>query len=77
MTRTEKLEQTQERLALYLQAERAILAGAQSYSIGNRTLTRADLRVIRDQIQRLNSDCMQLARGAGIRVQRVVPRDGI
>lgn len=72
-----QLVQTQERLALYLQAERAILDGAQSYSIGNRTLTRADLRVIRDQIQKLNSDCMKLSRGSTIRVRRVVPRDGI
>lgn len=35
------------RLKQYLEAEATILAGGQSYTIGNRTLTRADLKQIR------------------------------
>lgn len=42
-----------ERLKQYLEAEQAILSGGQSYKIGNRTLTRADLSEIRDAINHL------------------------
>lgn len=41
-----------ERLAQYLEAERAVLSG-QSYTIGNRTLTRASLATIRAAIDSL------------------------
>ncbi|WP_455973558.1 DUF6148 family protein [Acidaminococcus intestini] len=41
-----------DRLRLYLQAETAVLAG-QSYTIGNRTLTRANLATIRAAIDDL------------------------
>ncbi|WP_295163405.1 DUF6148 family protein [Selenomonas sp. F0473] len=41
-----------ERLAEYLAAERAVLSG-QSYTIGNRTLTRANLSTIRAAIDAL------------------------
>lgn len=41
-----------QRLALYLEAERAVLSG-QSYTIGNRTLTRASLSEIRKAIDAL------------------------
>ena len=43
------------RLKQYLEAEHAILVGGQSYKIGNRTLTRADLAEIRDAISALES----------------------
>ena len=43
------------RLAMYLEAEHAILVGGQSYKIGNRTLTRADLAEIRDAISALQA----------------------
>lgn len=42
-----------ERLQKYLAAEEAILNGAQSYQIGNRTLTRGDLEEIRKVISDL------------------------
>lgn len=42
-----------ERLNQYLAAERAILVAGQSYRIGNRTLTRADLAEIRKEINAL------------------------
>lgn len=41
------------RLQQYLEAEKAILIAGQSYKIGNRTLTRADLAEIRDEIRSL------------------------
>lgn len=41
------------RLKQYLAAEEAILNGGQSYTIGNRTLTRANLGEIRKQITAL------------------------
>ncbi|WP_295157160.1 DUF6148 family protein [Selenomonas sp. AE3005] len=41
-----------ERLKLYLEAEKAVLTG-QSYTIGNRTLTRANLSSIRAAIDSL------------------------
>lgn len=40
-----------ERLKQYLSAEQAILVAGQSYRIGNRTLTRADLSEIRQEIK--------------------------
>lgn len=42
-----------ERLQAYLDAERAILGGAQSYTIGDRELHRADLKYIQQMIQEL------------------------
>ncbi len=41
-----------ERLKMYLEAERAVLSG-QSYTIGTRTLTRANLETIRQEIDNL------------------------
>lgn len=41
-----------ERLKMYLEAEKAVLTG-QSYTIGNRTLTRASLSAIQAEINRL------------------------
>lgn len=43
------------RLKMYLQAEKHILYGGQSYTIGTRTLTRADLSKIQDEINRLRA----------------------
>ena len=40
------------RLAMYLEAEKTVLTG-QSYTIGNRTLTRANLKEIRKAIDDL------------------------
>ncbi len=41
------------RLKQYLAAEEAVLVAGQSYKIGNRTLTRADLAEIREAISNL------------------------
>ena len=48
---TNRLEILKKRLDLYLKAEEAILSGAQSYTIGSRTLTRGDLQQIRTVIK--------------------------
>ena len=74
-TREEILTQIEARLTLYIAAEAAILGGAQSYSIGNRTLTRADLFQIQKTIRDLYGDRKQLETGNKLRDQRVVPRD--
>ena len=42
-----------QRLQMYLDCESAILNGAQSYTIGSRTYTRADLSTIQDIISDL------------------------
>lgn len=41
------------RLKQYLEAEKAILIAGQSYKIGNRTLSRADLSEVREAISSL------------------------
>jgi hypothetical protein len=57
-------------------AELKILGGQQAYSIGGRSLTRADLGKIRDEIDRLDKRIQVLraraARG-GIRIRGAVP----
>ncbi len=59
------------RLEMYYEAERKILAGAQSYAIGNRQLTRANLAEIRRTISALEDELENLAgksRGVSRRV---------
>ena len=61
----------QMRLELYYEAERHILSGAQSYTIGNRQLTRANLAEIRKTINELEDELEILAgksRGVSRRV---------
>ena len=61
----------QARLELYHEAERRILAGAQSYTIGNRQLTRANLAEIRKTISQLEDELEALmgkSRGVSKRV---------
>lgn len=76
MTVQEVITQKKTRLQLYLTAEQAILNGAQSYTIGHRQLTRADLEQVQKEIDKLTVEVAQLSRGGNaIRVQRIVPRD--
>lgn len=49
-----KIDILKQRLQMYLDAEAAILAGAQSYSIGSRSLTRANLSEIQSMIDQLS-----------------------
>ena len=58
------LEQAQAQLEMWLDAEAAI-ATSQSYSIGDRTLTRADLSSIESAITRWDRRVKQLSRSSG------------
>jgi hypothetical protein len=49
-----KKEYLKRRLSLYLKAEEMILNG-QSYRIGSRSLTRADLSTVQSEIRRLET----------------------
>ena len=76
---TEKLERKKKRLEMYYQAEEAILGGAQSYSLGSRNLTRANLSEIRKMIDQLEDEIDQLEATVSGRKPRkafaIVPRD--
>lgn len=74
-TIAERIIETKKRLVSYIKAEEYLLEGGQSYSIGNRSVTRADLDSITDMIIRLRSELATLERGNSIMQQRVVPRD--
>lgn len=65
------LAEAEARLADWLSADAAVASG-QSYSIGDRTLTRADAKVIRDNIEFWDNKVKSLDRG-GIRVRGVTP----
>lgn len=73
MADTVTLSQAQETLALYRTAEQKILRG-QSYTIGDRNLTRADLRWVQSGIKQYQGIVQKLTSG-GIRVTRAVPMD--
>lgn len=67
-----------DRLKQYLAAEKAILVGGQSYRIGNRTLTRADLNEIRSEIRALvnaGATVDETAGGRPRRRARIIPND--
>ena len=68
------LQTAQEHLQIWLEAEREI-ALSQSYKIGQRVLTRADLNAVRNQIKFWEDKVNQLSRRGRNRVFRVVPRD--
>lgn len=73
-----KLETAQKHLDAWLEAELTVTTG-QSYTIGSRVLTRANLTEIRNAIDYWNKKVVELenAKKAGgrNRVRRVVPRD--
>ena len=51
----DELDKILERLDMYYAAEKAILSGAQSYSIGSRQLTRANLNQLLEEISNLEN----------------------
>lgn len=79
MTAKEKIKKKQERLEMYYAAEEAILSGAQSYSLGSRSLTRGNLADIRAMINQLEDEIAELENIANRKRPRkafaVVPRD--
>ena len=67
-----------DRLKQYLEAEQAILVAGQSYRIGNRMLTRADLSEIRKEINALvaaGATTDDALRPRGRRTKQVIMRD--
>lgn len=74
-----RYERDSKRLELYYAAEEAILGGAQSYTIGSRNLTRADLGEITEMIasleQRVAEDEAAMAGGNRRKSVGVIPRD--
>ena len=66
-----------ERLKQYLSAEQSILVAGQSYRIGNRTLTRADLSEIRKEINDLiaGATTNEAMHPRGHRTKQVIMRD--
>lgn len=72
------LKQAQQHLEMWLNAEEEI-ATSQSYTIGTRTLTRANLKEVRDQIKFWQSKVDNLGKAAAgkgrNRVYRAIPRD--
>lgn len=72
------LKEAQKHLKMWLEAETEI-ATSQSYTIGTRTLTRANLKEVREQIKFWQNKVEQLENIAGNkgrnRVYRAVPRD--
>lgn len=79
MNTYEKLKKKKNRLEMYYQAEEKILEGAQSYQLGTRNLTRANLAEIRKMIEQLEKEVEDLEKIAeGYKPRRaiaVVPRD--
>lgn len=66
------------RLKQYLEAEKAILIAGQSYKIGNRTLTRANLSEIREAISSLQAAGATVdgsGNGGARRARQVIMRD--
>lgn len=70
------LEEAQNQLAIWIEAESAVATG-QSYRIGTRQLTRASLREIAERIKYWRAEVERLKSGRkpGMRVMRAVPRD--
>lgn len=69
------LVQAETTLAAYRAAEIKVLSG-QSYSIGDRALTRADLREIREGIKYWNKQVSILTAGrTNPPVRAIIPRD--
>lgn len=79
MTSKEKIAKKKERLNMYYIAEEKIICGAQSYELGTRSLTRANLSEIRKVISALESEIAELEKIEKGRKPRqafaIVPRD--
>jgi len=68
------LVKAQDMLTRYIAAEEAILRG-QSYTIGNRALTRANLSVVTRERKYWQQMVENLQQTGSMRVRRFVPRD--
>jgi hypothetical protein len=71
----QRLTELKEELLLYKNARRAIITGAQSYSLGSRSVTKVNLRDLQREIDRLEDEIAAIESPKG-RFKRVVPIDG-
>lgn len=75
MAETSSIDEAREMLQMWLDAEKAVATG-QSYKIGSRSLTRANLSDIAKRITYWKNEVAKLESGrTGARVLRAVPRD--
>ena len=74
MTTSVTIEEAREMLALYIQAEKLCLIN-QSYTIKDRTYTRADLATLARERKRWQGIVDSLSQGGSVRVRRVIPCD--
>lgn len=67
------LAMAESQLTMYMDAEKKVLLG-QAYSMGDRSLTRADLKEIRAGIEHWDGKVKRLSRSSrgGMKVRRVV-----
>ncbi|MBA7559403.1 hypothetical protein ES708_01017 [subsurface metagenome] len=66
------LAQAEAQLAAWMDASKKVASG-QAYSIGGRSLTRANAKEIRENITYWDAQIQRLTRGGGIRVTGGVP----
>jgi len=67
------LTQAEAKLATWLDAEDRVAQG-QEYTIGSRTLKRADLKEVREQVQFWDGKVKELSRGtSGMRIRGATP----
>ena len=74
MTLTERINEAREMRTMYIEAEKAILRGAQSYNIAGQSLTRADLEKIIRARKGWEEELNGLL-GGGRTIRRVIPVD--
>lgn len=73
-TQQARLKRYKERLEMYIQAEEAVLLN-QEYTIGTKSLKRADLGTIRAAIKDLEKQIELLESGGKNKAFRFIPRD--
>lgn len=71
------LQEAKDWYTVWSEAYKSIAVGGQSYKIGTRQLTRADLDEVRKQMDywRNEVDRLERGRGRGVTLKRVVIRD--
>jgi len=74
MTTAERLAEAREMRAIWLAAEKAIAQTGQSYQVGERRMTRADLPEVRKQVRYYDRMISRLD-GTAPRAKCVIPRD--
>ena len=71
ITTAEYVQDLRDLYVEYVAAEKAILKAGQEYTIGDRTLSRADIRYVQTQKTKLFNDICKMEAGQGLRTQRI------